>query len=57
MGKKIPNPIPDPVQKPHKQMDFDFPIGKDGKDDLVFHEDREDDFDYRISDSDDFDIE
>lgn len=55
-GEKIPNPLPDPVQKPHRAMDFDLGAGDTGEG-LVFHEDPEDDFDYRISDGDDFDIE
>ena len=55
-GEKIPNPLPDPVQKPHRAMDFDYKGGAKGED-LVFHQDTEDDFDYRISDGDDFDID
>lgn len=56
-GKKIPNPLPEPVKKPHREMDFDLSDGEGGKYAPVFHQDGDDDFDYRISDSDDFDIE
>lgn len=53
MADKLRSPIPDPVKRPHKAMEFDI---QDVEEDLLPAIDPEDEFDIRVADDDDFDI-
>ncbi len=61
MAEKLHNPLPDPVLKPHKQLEFDLPdeeVREESPEEktMLLTIDPEDDFDIKISEEDDFDI-
>lgn len=63
MGTKIKNPLPEPVKRPHVELEFDLPEPEDffGEPKFFRREGNgtqdQDEFDIEIADNDDFDYE